>query len=270
LVVGDFAAGSPDIARALQLQTAAGDDAGAAAATWFAGLSHSAQGDVEAAATRFERSAELSERLGLPAVGARALQLLGLSRVELGDLPGARAALAKGVPAVVDIGDRFAVPAGLTALAGLAAKGGRPRAALMLAGAVVEYERVNETYRPAVIRTYLDRWLADARRTLGAAAADLIDKGRRLTLDEAIALGLDDRPEDSPRTGSGPQLTRRESEVAQLVARGLTNREVAAQLYLSVRTVEVHVDRILTKLGFHTRTQLAAWAHAQGLLSQGT
>jgi non-specific serine/threonine protein kinase len=66
LVVGDFAAGSPDIARALQLQTAAGDDAGAAAATWFAGLSHSAQGDVEAAATRFERSAELSERLGLP------------------------------------------------------------------------------------------------------------------------------------------------------------------------------------------------------------
>jgi DNA-binding NarL/FixJ family response regulator len=270
LVVGDFAAGSPDIARALQLQTAAGDDAGEAAATWFAGLSYSAQGDVEAAAARFERSAELSERLGRPAVGARALQLLGLSRVELGDLPGARAVLAKGVPAVRDIGDRFAVPAGLTALAGLAAKGGRPRAALMLAGAVVEYERVNETYRPAVTRTYLDRWLTDARRTLGAAAAGLIDKGRRLTLDEAIALGLDDRPEDPSRTGPAPQLTRRESEVAQLVARGLTNREVAAQLYLSVRTVEVHVDRILTKLGFHTRTQLAAWAHAQGLLSQGT
>ena len=48
--------------------------------------------------------------------------------------------------------------------------------------------------------------------------------------------------------------------MAQLVARGLTNREIAARLYLSVRTVEVHVDRILTKLGFHTRTQLTAWA----------
>ena len=270
LVVGDFAAGRSDIARALQLQTAAGDDAGAAAATWFAGLSHSAQGEVEAAAARFERSAELSERLGLPAVEARALQLLGLCRVELGDLPGARAVLAKGVPAVADIGDRFAVPAGLTALAGLAAKGGRPRAALMLAGAVVEYERVNETYRPAVIRTYLDRWLADARTALGAAAAGLIDKGRRLTLDEAIALGFDDRPEGSRRTGSAPELTRREAEVAMLVARGLTNREVAGQLYLSVRTVEVHVDRILTKLGFRTRTQLAAWAHEEGLLSQDT
>ena len=267
LVVGDFAAGRSDIARALQLQTAAGDDAGAAAATWFAGLFHSAHGEVEAAAARFERSAELSERLGLPAVGARALQLLGVCRVELGDLPGARAVLAKGVPAVVDIGDRFAVPAGLTALAGLAAKGGRPQAALMLAGAIVEYERVNETYRPAVIRTYLDRWLADARATLGTAATALVDKGRRLTLDEAIALGFDDRPEGSRRAA---ELTRRESEVAVLVARGLTNREVAGQLYLSVRTVEVHVDHILTKLGFRTRTQLAAWAHAEGLLPEDT
>ena len=266
LVAGDFAAGPRDIARALQLQTASGDDAGAAAATWFAGLSHSAQGEVEAAAARFERSAELSERLGLPAVGARALQLLGVCRVELDDLAGARAVLAKGVPAAVDIGDRFAVPAGLTALAGLAAKSGRPRAALMLAGAVVEYERVNETYRPAVIRDYLDRWLADARTTLGAAAAGFVDQGRRLTLDEALALGFDDQPE----RGAISRLTRRESEVALLVARGLTNREVADRLYLSVRTVEVHVDRILTKLGFHTRTQLAAWAHAEGLLTRDT
>ncbi len=270
LVIGDFAAGRPDIARALQLQTAAGDDAGAAAATWFAGLSDSAHGEVEAAAARFERSAELSERLGLPAVSARALQLLGLCRVELGDLPGARAALEKGVPAVVDIGDRFAVPAGLTALAGLAAKDGRPRAALMLAGAVMEYEKVNETYRPAVIRAYLDQWLADARTTLGAGAADLVNEGRRLTLDAAIALGFDDRPEGSRRAAPAPGLTRRESEVALLVARGLTNREVAGQLYLSVRTVEVHVDHILTKLGFRTRTQLAAWAHEKGLLARDT
>ena len=58
--------------------------------------------------------------------------------------------------------------------------------------------------------------------------------------------------------------------MALLVARGLTNREVADRLYLSVRTVEVHVDRILTKLGFHTRTQLAAWAHAEGLLTRDT
>jgi len=58
--------------------------------------------------------------------------------------------------------------------------------------------------------------------------------------------------------------------VAQLVASGLTNREVAARLYLSVRTIEVHVDRIFTKLGFHTRTQLTVWAHEQSLMTGKT
>jgi DNA-binding NarL/FixJ family response regulator len=53
-------------------------------------------------------------------------------------------------------------------------------------------------------------------------------------------------------------LTLREREVAALVAEGLTNREIADRLVLSVRTVETHVDRILGKLNLHTRTQLAA------------
>jgi DNA-binding NarL/FixJ family response regulator len=53
-------------------------------------------------------------------------------------------------------------------------------------------------------------------------------------------------------------LTHRELEVAALVAEGLTNREIAERLVLSVRTVETHVDRILGKLNLHTRTQLAA------------
>ena len=65
-------------------------------------------------------------------------------------------------------------------------------------------------------------------------------------------------------------LTRRERDVAVLAARGLTNRDIAAQLFVSVRTVEVHVDHVLTKLGFHTRTQLAAWAYEEGLLPGDT
>jgi DNA-binding CsgD family transcriptional regulator len=64
-----------------------------------------------------------------------------------------------------------------------------------------------------------------------------------------------------PRLQSGEfeKLTRREFEVARLVADGLTNRQIAARLVLSVRTVETHVDRILGKLDFHTRSQLTAW-----------
>ena len=64
----------------------------------------------------------------------------------------------------------------------------------------------------------------------------------------------------------GPGLIRRKSVVAQLVARGLTNRGIAARLYISVRTVDMHVDHILTKLDMRTRTQLSAWAHQRGLV----
>src|SRR6185503_17831270 len=120
---------------------------------------------------------------------ARALQLIGVTRLQLGELPAARAVLAQGVPAIVDLGDRFAIPPGLSALAGLAAKEGRPRAALLLAGAAAAYEEVNQTYRPPMIRMQLEAWLEPVRATVGAAAAKLFDKGRELTLDDAIALG---------------------------------------------------------------------------------
>jgi len=63
--------------------------------------------------------------------------------------------------------------------------------------------------------------------------------------------------------GNFEKLTRRETEVTRLVADGLTNREIAQRLVLSVRTVETHIDRVLGKLDFHSRTQLAAWVFQQ-------
>jgi DNA-binding CsgD family transcriptional regulator/sugar lactone lactonase YvrE len=55
-------------------------------------------------------------------------------------------------------------------------------------------------------------------------------------------------------------LTRREEEVAGLVAEGLTNKEIAVRLFVSERTAESHVEQIRNKLGFHSRSQIAAWA----------
>ncbi|WP_229661803.1 alpha/beta fold hydrolase [Phycicoccus endophyticus] len=64
-------------------------------------------------------------------------------------------------------------------------------------------------------------------------------------------------------------LTARQNEVAALVAQGLTNREAAQRLHLSERSVESHLERIRLRLGFRSRTQLAAWYATQHPSSRG-
>jgi DNA-binding NarL/FixJ family response regulator len=56
------------------------------------------------------------------------------------------------------------------------------------------------------------------------------------------------------------RLSRREQEVAQLVAQGLTNKQIADKLFLSERTAENHLGHILEKLRLSNRTQIAAWS----------
>ncbi|MFE7614118.1 response regulator transcription factor [Streptomyces sp. NPDC057496] len=63
--------------------------------------------------------------------------------------------------------------------------------------------------------------------------------------------------------GGTPGLTRRESQVAELVAAGLTNKDITARLTIAQRTAENHVERILGKLGLTSRTQLAVWTYEQ-------
>lgn len=67
-----------------------------------------------------------------------------------------------------------------------------------------------------------------------------------------------------------PNLTRREREVAELVARGLTNREIATRLFISERTAESHVQQIRAKLGFHSRSQIAAWVASEARTGEGS
>jgi len=256
--------------RALALLSQADDRPGIAFALFFLALNAQFTGNLVAACGLHERCVTLCGELGFESLGARALQPLGIARLELGDLAAARTALEQGLPASVAVGDRFIIPIGLSGFAGLAAKTGKHRMALRLSGAAEAYRDIYGSAQPAPLRAYLENWLAPSLQTAGAAAARLVAEGRQMTLAVALEYALADEPEDAWGPGPGQALTRREREVAVLVAGGLTNRDVAARLSLSVRTVEVHVDHILTKLGFRTRTQLAAWAHEQGLLAEDT
>jgi non-specific serine/threonine protein kinase len=108
---------------------------------------------------------------------------------------------------------------------------------------------------------------AAVRRSLGDAAFDRAhQRGNAFTLDDIVAFAVGepavaDAASAAARTGDQPSpLTRREREVAALVAEGLSNKDVAARLVISQRTAESHIEHILQKLGYTSRTQIAAWA----------
>jgi DNA-binding CsgD family transcriptional regulator len=87
-------------------------------------------------------------------------------------------------------------------------------------------------------------------------------RGLELSVAEAIAVARNEVPVPADEISADP-LTRREREIAELVTRGLGNREIAERLVLAKRTVDSHIEHIFSKLGFTSRTQLAAWVSRQ-------
>ena len=267
---GRPAEAGPHIERALQLIEGLDDPAAVAIALLYAGLAAHFTGQYEEACARYGRSVDLCRAAGFRSAGARALQQLGRSRLELGDIRGARRALEEALPTCLELGDRWVVPIVMGGFAGVAARTGRPRRALRLAGVAQGLCEAGLFRMPVPVEAELERWLAPARSQLGSVAAQVMAEGRQMRLADAVSYALADEPEEAWRSGPRRTLTRRELEVATLVAQGLTNRGIAARLCLSVRTVETHVDHVLTKLGFSTRTQLAAWAYESGLRPEDT
>lgn len=109
------------------------------------------------------------------------------------------------------------------------------------------------------------------RARLGETAlAALWQRGRMLTLEEAVdeAMAVEVRSAERHAVARPGSLTEREMEVASLVGRGLSNREIADRLVVSVRTAEAHITHVLTKLGLRSRAQLAVWASDHGLLRE--
>ncbi len=119
---------------------------------------------------------------------------------------------------------------------------------------------------PYFIRDDYDRLVTTTRTHLKEAFHILWDEGRTMTVDQAGDYALANVPSVVPadRPPHMP-LTRRERQVAVLVAQGQTNREIAATLLVAEKTAEHHVQHILDKLGFRSRAQIAAWAVEQGL-----
>ena len=132
-----------------------------------------------------------------------------------------------------------------------------------LATAAASAQRCGAPGFVAEARHHLARALAarDApgdhdRAVVANAEADRLARALGMTAYVGPAAALGDRL----RTARGPALTPREAEVAALVGEGLTNRQVARRLAISERTAESHVQHVLTKLGFSSRSQIAVWS----------
>jgi DNA-binding NarL/FixJ family response regulator len=119
------------------------------------------------------------------------------------------------------------------------------------------------------LRAYHDAALRAARAVLpGADYRAAFAKGGAMDPAEAVAFALGERARPRPDAGQPDpgqpgRLTRREQDVAVLVAQGMSNGQIAASLVISVRTVETHVQHIMDKLGCGSRAQIAAWSAAR-------
>ncbi len=109
---------------------------------------------------------------------------------------------------------------------------------------------------------------SSARTTIQELADSLPEGELRSHFLKMALAELPGEPALTPRQAASKEfggLTEREREVAALIAQGKSNREIADTLVVTVRTVEAHITRILSKLGFRSRTEIAAWAVTRGL-----
>ena len=145
------------------------------------------------------------------------------------------------------------------AVAGLAAD---PRRAVTLFGAASKLREGVETPVQLPWSVWLEPAMAEARAALPEGIADKAwESGRVMSLSGLLALAREGprRPLTRNTAGNAAGLSKRELEVARLVASGMTSRAIAERLFLSERTVESHLEHILFKLGFNSRAQVAHW-----------
>jgi DNA-binding CsgD family transcriptional regulator len=167
-----------------------------------------------------------------------------------------------------ELGDRTGQAYALEVLAWVAAAEGRHRRAAWLLGAAAAlWERSGLPLSGAVeLHGPHDTAVRQIIAALGERVREECHRqGAAGELDQVVALAWSDAdtppavPRGEQRPVPGPDaLTRREREVAALVAEGLSNRQVAERLVISKRTADAHVEHILAKLGFSSRTEIAA------------
>ncbi|GAA3418766.1 ATP-binding protein [Streptosporangium vulgare] len=228
-------------------------------------LAHSFRGDWASAVSAGEECIALCDAHEEGWHRAYAMMALGIGVWSQGDAPRAEELEKESLRFNRSLDDLLGLGVNLEVLAWIAAAEGDHQRAARLLGVL---ETVWQTIGAPLsgfghLTRYHEECEERTREALGKQSFDtVVRQGAKMRCDEAFAFALGEEAPSRGRSGEAEKpspLTRRETEIAKLIAQGLSNKEIAASLTIAQRTAEGHVEHIMTKLGFHSRAQIAVW-----------
>jgi predicted ATPase/DNA-binding CsgD family transcriptional regulator len=223
------------------------------------------EGDFEAVKLASTEGVRLSRQTG--DLYAQHMMLLnqGSAAFFTGDFDQSKALYLEALRIADKLDDRIGQYSLLAFLASHAAMAGQPKVAAQLLGA-------SQTIRigaGATVMGFLAPVIHQAEESATAVLGPTryraeYEAGRALSREAAVRLALGAAPAaaNGARAADAGVLSKREADVARLIAEGLSNKQIAARLFISERTADSHVRSILNKLGFNSRAQVAAWMAA--------
>ena len=245
------------------------------------------RGDFEGARDYFAEDERISSDIGFRIGQLWARTRLGFVELRAGGLTDAYRIFAETAREFQKDRNTIGVVYVLEGMASLYVAAGKAEPAARLLGwADATRETIDDT-RPKLEQADVDQVITACIAKMGKAAfSNAYESGKKISLDEVVDLALMNEGEITgnelppiPESTSPVilplqreaekqkygGLTTREREVAAQIAQGKSNQAIAAELFVGLKTVEAHVTRVLSKLGFSSRAQIAAWAVAKGL-----
>ena len=264
---------------ALELCREVGDLRSAAATVTNLGNLYWAMGDLSKAVTAHEEALVQYRAIGEARGEAWSYTNLGWLAIARGERTEAATQLEAALERYFQLGDKQGIAETLEAYAELATLHRAPRRAATLYGAAAAIREAIGAPVAVIDAPRIDKARARAQKMAGESWAKYYQRGGELAIETACSLAIAPlAPEASTEASTATSaaahspllsepLTERQMEILAHLARGESDREIADALYISIRTVHVHVGNLLAKLGVHSRTAAISTANHLGLLA---